>query len=154
MTAHVITTQWADAIAFNRLHALVKRGYKLRFDTIDNDDFSCIDLVHPKRRGAAPPPRLTLWSNGIVSTPKVLWPQRYVEQEDGPPDWQRYIDVSDGDRFDELVNGIPVPNAFDTFFLPALRHLKTFSARFLFGSSLCAVIAVGVIVVRPVVALL
>ena len=154
MTAHVVPRQWADAIAFNRLHALVARGYQPRFDCVNNEDFSCVELVHPRIRAPRVPPRLVLWSNGILSTDTILWPDRYVPQEDGPPDWQRFIDVVDGDRFSDFVSGIARPSLVDTHLVPAYREAKTFVARLLFGSSLCVVLAGGVAIARSTLATL
>ncbi len=152
MNAHVVPRQWADAIAFNRLHALIARGYRPRFDCVNNEDFSGVELVHPKDRGSRTPPRLMLWSNGILSTDTILWPERYVPQEEGPPDWQRFIDIVDGDRFSEFVSSVARPNVIDTHLIPAYREVKTFLARLVFGSSLCVVLAGGLVIAKSTLA--
>ena len=143
---HAITKDWPDTITFDRLHALAKRGYRacLGIDP-DNSGFSRIDLWHPRVSGSRVPPRLTVWSNGIVATRELLWPARYVPSDDGStPDWQKFIDVSDQKLFEEFVESIPRPNVLDLYVYPCEKHLKGFLARLLFGVTLCGSIGFAV----------
>ena len=62
--------------------------------------------------------------------------------EDGSaPDWQKFIDASDDKLFRDFVESVPKPNVLDLYVYPFETHLKTFLARLLFGSTLCASIA-------------
>ena len=146
MSDYAITKDWPDTITFDRLHALAQRGYRACLGSEPDDSgFSRIDLWHPKVTGQSLPPRLTIWSNGIVATRELLWPLRHVPCEDGStPDWQKFIDVSDDRLFRDFVESVPKPNVVDLYVHPFGKHFKTFCARLLFGATLCASIAFAV----------
>lgn len=150
MTNYTVTKDWPDTITFDRLHALAKRGYRAALGIgCDEGGFSRIDLAHPKVKGAHIPPKITLWSNGIVATRELLWPSRYVPQEDGSmPGWQKFIDVSDDEVFQSFVHSVPLPTVVDLYIVPGTRHAKIFLARFTFAASLCFCVAGAIMMVQ------
>ena len=142
MTTQSVIATWPDTISFDRLHALAKRGYQAHLGTACDDiGFSRIDLKHPRSTGEYVPPSVTIWSNGILATDQLLWPTKYVLQEEGPPSWQKFIATSDAKSFDEFVQSVPLPSFFDLYGRPMLANAKVFAAHLLFGASLCCVIA-------------
>jgi hypothetical protein len=90
----------------------------------------------------------TIWSNGIVATSQLLWPAKHVPQEDGSvPDWQKFIDIADGDIFRNFVDTVPMPTLMDLYVRPGIQHARVFSARFVFGFSLCGMIAAAFLLI-------
>ncbi len=146
MSDYAITKDWPDTISFDRLHALSARGYRPRLGmATDDSGFARIDLAHPRVRGKLVPPKLTLWSNGILATSELLWPARHVVQDDGTaPDWQKFIEASDDKLFRSFVDSVPAPNALDLYGFPFVGFLRVSAARFLYASMLCLCIAVAI----------
>jgi hypothetical protein len=133
-----------DVIAFDRLHALVKRGYRPIYGTGHSDNkYASIELRHPKRKGDDAPPTLTLWSNGIVSTTMILWPRQYVPSSGDAPVWQKFIDASDDACFARFAGEIPLPTIQDRYFSSAVQKLQ--SAAFI------ALIVVGISGILPLI---
>ena len=147
MTDYTVTKDWPDTITFDRLHALAKRGYRAVLGIDCNDQgFSKIELSHPRSRGKNIPPKITLWSNGIVATNELLWPCRHVPQEDGfEPAWQKYIDVTDREVFQSFVDSVDAPTIIDLYVLPAAFQFRIFLARLMLASSFCFCIAATIV---------
>jgi hypothetical protein len=149
MTDYAVTKDWPDTITFDRIHALAQRGYRACLGVKGDDSgFARIDLWHPRTTGPNAPPKLTIWSNGIVATSQLLWPAKHVPQEDGSvPDWQKFIDIADGDIFRNFVDTVPMPTLMDLYVRPGIQHARVFSARFVFGFSLCGMIAAAFLLI-------
>jgi hypothetical protein len=141
------STDFAGAVAFGRLHALVKRGYGVRFDAASEDDAS-VELVHLRRAGPDVPPRLTLWSNGLISTRQILWPQKYVAQEQGPPLWQQIIRGDDSKPFDEFLSSVSEPTYFDRVIYPVYCQIKIFALMLLSALAVCCTLSLGLFLAR------
>jgi hypothetical protein len=150
MTTDVLTTECLDSVGFSRLHALVARGYVPDIGrSLRDDGHVCIMLKHPRAARLKAPPAITLWSDGIVSTNDVLWPEKYVPTEEGAPDWQRFILPAQGDRFEAFAASVERPDLFDLYLKPAYRHAKVFGMCMLFGSTLCVLLGfAGKLVVK------
>ena len=141
---YALTTECLDTIGFMRLHALVARGYRPAFGTEPRaDGHVCISLTHPRVSRSKSPPEVTLWSDGIISTNGILWPDKYVPTQEGPPDWQRFILPAQADRFVAFAASVERPDVIDLYVKPAWRHTKMFVVRMLFGSSLCVLLGFG-----------
>jgi hypothetical protein len=116
----------SDAVAFDRLHALVKRGYQPVYGTGHSDGmYSSIELRHPRKKGACVPPTVTLWSNGIISTTMILWPKQYVPSSGEAPIWQKFIDSSDEACFDRFTSEVPLPTIYDRYFSSPFQKAKS-----------------------------
>ena len=143
MTALALTNETVDSIGFARLQALVQRGYKPLFGITRRDDgHVCIPLVHPRATRKDPPPPLMLWSDGIVSTSAILWPQKYVPSDDAPPDWQKYILPGEADRFESFALSVTPPDVIDLYVKPFCAEAKLFVLRMIFGATLCTVLGI------------
>ena len=145
LSAPALTTECLDAIGFARLNALVERGYRPRLGARRGEDgHVCIPFTHP-RDGAAkrPPPPLTLWSDGIVSTSGLLWPDKHVASDEPAPDWQRWIMPEDDHRFRGFLESVLPPGPVDLYLKPALAGAKVFALRFMFGATLCTLVALA-----------
>jgi hypothetical protein len=131
----------SDAVAFDRLHALVKRGYRPIYGTGHSDGlYSSIELRHPKTKGEGAPPSVTLWSNGIVSTTMILWPRQYVPSSGEVPVWQKFIDSTDDACFDRFAGEVPLPNFYDRYFSSAFQKARSIAIVAVFAVSLCGIL--------------
>ena len=141
---HILTKDWPDSIAFDRLHALALCGYRPKLGIqSDGMGFSRIDLAHPRSRGRHAAPSLTLWSNGILATTGLLWPERYAPREEGPPEWQKFIDTGEAERFEDFVESIASPSFIDGRLRPFVRNAKVVVTRLSLGASLCVMLGLG-----------
>lgn len=137
MTATALSRK-SEAVAFDRLHALVDRGYRPVFGGSQSDGvFSRIELRHPKTKGDAGPPPVTLWSNGIVSTTAILWPRQYVPSREGVPVWQKFIASEDGPCFAHFLADIPRPGLYDRHFASPLQKTRALAMTALFSTAAC-----------------
>lgn len=143
MTITVEQGPGASEVGFARLHALVARGYRPIFDaTARAPAPSFITLHHPRAAHRDTPPPITLWSDGILATTKVLFPRRFVPEDGkGPPDWQRFILPGEAERFATFIAEIDPPRVVDLYLAPTLAQARTFALRFAAGAALCFVLA-------------
>jgi len=115
MDASVLPSDCPDSIGFARLHALVGRGYRPQLGAKRGEDgHVCIPFTHPRDgRKTSPPPAITLWSDGILSTNGLLWPDKHVPSDEPPPDWQRFIMPEEDKRFVGFLASVVRPGFVD-----------------------------------------
>ena len=78
-----------------------------------------------------------------MSTSDVLWPEKYIRQEGGPPDWQKFVDTGDEEGFTSFLQSVPLPSCMDLYVYPGMQQAKLFAARLTIGTTLCILIWLG-----------